>query len=454
MRSRRTTPHLQCIPLREALTSLLTPATWRQGQQAWPSKHARCRWQLQALLWVLLLMTWYHGDSQGERFQTARAYYVACHQRGRRPGKTQQGFEKALARVPTRVLRAVAAGVRLTLGRRLLPALPVGGFVPVGCDGSRLECPRAQELERRLGQAGKEDSAPTLWLTALVLLPAGLLWAWQLGPGTASEQAQAVALLRFLPPAALFVADAGYLGYDLFAALKEANTPFLIRMSSRAYLYTDQEVALARFRQGPVSYWPQWAQEAGRPPIPARLLRIRGPKTDVWLLTTVLDRRRLGSKQAKQFYRWRWGNEGLFRTYKRTLHKVKLCSRTVRLVHREAEGSLLAVQLLLALAAEVRRSGRSAVVVLDSPREVLLHIRAEVTLSLGRELGPRQQRDYRQRLRQARCAARARTSPKACRVWPRRKEHKPPKPPKIRVMPAAVKALRAKILQAMREQKE
>ena len=36
-----------------------------------------------------------------------------------------------------------------------------------------------------------------------------------------------------------------------------------------------------------------------------------------------------------------------FRTYKRTLGKVKLQSRTVALVHREVEGSLLAVQLLL-----------------------------------------------------------------------------------------------------------
>jgi hypothetical protein len=173
----------QDIHFREALASLLSPATLRQAYHTWQSPHSRCRWHLQPLLWVLLLMTWYHGDSQGERFETARAFYVACHQRDRRPGKSQQGFEKALARLPTPVLRAVAAGVRLTLGR-----------------------PRTPELEQRLGQAGKQDSAPTLWLTTLVLLPLGLLWAWQLGPGTASEQAHALALLRFLPPRALLVA--------------------------------------------------------------------------------------------------------------------------------------------------------------------------------------------------------------------------------------------------------
>lgn len=443
----------QSIKFRESLASLLTPAVWKRARQAWQSPHSCARWDLAPLVWVLLLMTWTTGDSVGERFETARAFYVACHQKSKRPGQTLQGFDKALARVPTPVLRALATGVRQVLACRLLPYLGVGGFVPVGCDGSRLECPRAAELERRLRPAGKEDSAPTLWLTALVLLPAGLLWAWQLGPGTASEQAHAVALLRTLPPGALFVADAGYLSYELFAALARARVPFLIRLSSRAYLYTEKQVALARFREGVVCYWPAWAQAEGLPPIRARLLRVRGPKADVWLLTNVLDRRRLGRKQAGQFYRWRWGNEGLFRTYKRTLGKVKLRSRTLRLVHREAEGSLLAVQLLLAQAAAVRGQGREAVVVLDSPREVLLRIRGEMTLALGAELGPRQQREYLARLTQARCAARARVSAKACRPWPRRKEHKPPKPPKVRVMPAAVKALRANVLRAIQERK-
>jgi hypothetical protein len=456
MRGPTTTRSPQSTTFRQALASFLTPAAWRHAHRAWRSRHSRGRWGLRPLVMTLLLMTWTAGDSEGERFETARAFYVACHRKGkgRRPGKTLQGFDKALARLPTPVLRALAAAVRHEIGRRLLPLLPVGGFVPVGCDGSRLECPRSEELEGRLRQTSKKDSAPTLWLTTLVLLPAGLLWSWQVGPGTASEQAHALALLRTLPAHALFVADAGFLSYALFAALEGARVPFLIRLSSRAYLYTERQVALERFRQGVVCYWPAWAQQANLPPIRARLLRVRGKKADVWLLTNVRDRRRLGRKQAGQFYRWRWGSEGLFRTYKRTLAKVKLRRRTVRRVHREAEVSLLAVQLLLAQAAAVRGRGAGAVVVLGSPREVLLRIRGEVTLTVGRELGPRQQREYLRRLAQARCAARARSSAKVRRKWPRRKDHKPPKPPKLRVMPEAVKALRAKVLQAAQDRKK
>lgn len=453
---RRTTPTRpgQSISFLQTVGLFLTPTVWRQAYQAWQSPHSACRWKLQPLLFILLLMTWISGDSQAERFETARAFYVACHPRDKRPGKTLQGFEKALARLPTPVLRALTAALRHLLGRQLLAWLHGGGFVPVGCDGSRLECPRSAELEQRLRPAGKDDAAPTLWVTALVLLPVGLLWAWCLGPGTASEQAHAVRLLAALPANALFVADAGYLSYALFAELKQADVPFLIRMSSRAYLYTEQQQALERYRQGIVHYWPQWAQAEGLPPIRARLLRVRGPKVDVWLLTNVFDRQRLTRRNAGRYYRWRWGNEGLFRTYKRTVGKMKLRSRTVRLVHREAEVSLLAVQLLLAQALVLRGRGQAAVVIVGSPRQVLLRIRAEVTLTLGAGLGPRQQRVYQQRLAQARCEARPRVSAKARRAWPRRKEHKPPKPPKLRVMPASVKALRAKLLETIRDKKE
>ena len=47
-------------------------------------------------------------------------------------------------------------------------------------------------------------------------------------------------------------------------------------------------------------------------------------------------------KLASKLYRLRWENEGFFRTYKRTLRKVKLMSPRVRLAHREAEGSMIA----------------------------------------------------------------------------------------------------------------
>src|SRR5207253_9720063 len=113
-----------------------------------------------------------------------------------------------------------------------------------------VECPRTQELEARLGQAGKDGSAPTIWVTALVILRLGVPWAWRIGKGTASERSHLVQMLPLLPAAALLVADAGYCGFALAQQLMQHNVSFLLRMSSNVTLYTEQEVSLEQYREG------------------------------------------------------------------------------------------------------------------------------------------------------------------------------------------------------------
>lgn len=124
-----------------ALSQFLTPQVWKQAHQAWRTPYAPPRWALPPLVWVLLTLAWCTGQSQEERFATARAVSVAHHQRARRPGTTLAGFLTALAKLPLPVLRALAHGVRQRLGGLWVDALRVGGWVPLACDGSRLECP-------------------------------------------------------------------------------------------------------------------------------------------------------------------------------------------------------------------------------------------------------------------------------------------------------------------------
>jgi len=236
-----------------------------------------------------------------------------------------------------------------------------------------------------------------------------------------------------LPRCALLVADACYLGYDLFRDIQGAPAEFLVRVSSRAYLYTERSQPLKRYRQGPVYYWPAKEQQ----PLTLRLIRVRDRKCkDVWLLTSVLSSERLSRLQAAEIYRWRWGIEGVFRTYKRTLPKLKLWSRTEALVYREAEVSLWALQLLLAQGVQRRRVNGRVVLGPGSPRQVLLRLRGEITTALGADLGPRQQAWYRAQLERVRRGGRRK---KVRRKWPRRKDHKPPNPPHLRVMPKRLK---------------
>lgn len=254
-------------------------------------------------------------------------------------------------------------------------------------------------------------------------------------------------LLGGLPSSSLLVTDAAYQGYELAQEILAAGASFLVRVSSNAWLYTESKQALPNFREGEVYYWPQQRQRRREPPLRLRLICVRSPKCkhEVWLLTNVLDSKRLSVAMAGQFYRWRWENEGLFRTYKRTVNKVKLVSRTVRLVHRELEGSLLAVQLMLAQAALKLHPCSSMwdEPVVASPRQVLLEIRREIRAAV-----PTRRPAFAQRLAKAHRERRQRTSRKAIRDWPRRKPHKPPGPPQLHTLTDQQKALRNELLKA------
>jgi hypothetical protein len=506
-RSRQASPTPQSFL--ECFSHFLTPQTWKQAHQVrqQPGRRRQPRWQTQPLIFVLLVMTWCAGDSLPERFETARACYLALHQRRRRPGKTFAGFEKALGKLALPVLRVVAHAVRCRIAQVFAARFLVDGFIPLGCDGSRLACPRSREHEQRLGlgkrkkkkkkaarhvpigppppqpapvpspdkenkdtladspqidppspqptpvsSPDKENKdkladSPQIWVTAIVHLTLGVLWSWRLGKGTASERDHLCQLAATLPRLALLVADAGYVGYKLLAALHALGLSFLIRLSSQAPLYAPNRVGcLKHFREGLVYYWPRWAQERDLPPIPVRLLRIHSAKDDVWLITNVLDSQKLPRRTAGQFYRWRWRNEGLFRAYKRTLGKVKLMSRTVVQVHREAEGSLLATQLLLAQGALALQTTANLPTELPSVRKVLLEIRFEIRNITGMYLGPRQNQSYLERLAQARWRKRRQRSKKVRRPWPGRKDHRPPGRPKILKMGTILKDKMAKTL--------
>jgi hypothetical protein len=325
------------------------------------------------------------------------------------------------------MLRALAAGIRgrfpLVFGDRW----KVGNFIPLGCDGTRQDCPRSEELEQRLGSGGKEGSSPTIWNTSMVHLTLGIPFCWRLGKGSkSSERSHLIFMLRWLPQAALIVADAGYVGYEVLATLLSRRVFFLIRMSSHATFYTETHEPLEQFREGMVYYWPKAQQKEGKPPLLGRLLRIRSVrhKTDVWLFTNVKDAQQLSLEMAARYYRWRWENEGFFRTYKRTLKKATLMGRTVAQVHREAEASMIATQLLLCQGALAMPAvGKNGLPVMCSPRRVLLEARHDI--SARKE--PTE--PFAERITRAERERRVRTSAKEKREWPRRKPHTPPHPP-------------------------
>jgi len=440
----------------QSIRNFLTPAGFKQVRKV-ASRRRKPRWDIHALVYVLLTMTWCCGDSLPEKFEAAKGFYVLCCPKRKRPGKSFQGFEKALARIPMPVLRALAGTIRGRIQVLFDERLLFGGFIPLGCDGTRMECPRSEELEKRLGTFRKKgcnkkgchenSSAPMIWNTSIVHLTLGIPWSWWLGKGKkSSERAHLIRMLPLLPCLALLVADAGYVGYDVLRTLLESQVSFLIRMSSTATFYTESQEPLESFKEEIAYYWPKSHRDQGKPPLRGRLICVRSKKrkVDVWLFTNVENTSRLPRSLASKFYRLRWENEGFFRTYKRTLGKVKLMSRTVRLIHREAEASMIATQLLLCQGALAMptASFKDELPVMCSPRRVLLEIRRDIN-------GQRRQRgSFIKRIAKAQRERRARQTAKEKRKWPRRKTHQPPKAPVLLRMTSELKAEVRQHLQA------
>src|SRR5271166_1575768 len=172
-----------------SMRQFVTPQVWKQVKHA-AKQHGcrdRTRWTLQP---------------DADRFVLSRAFYVQIHAPKRqRPGKTFSGFCEAMLRLPMPVWWAFCDAVRSRVFHLLADRMTTEGWLPLGCDGSRMECPRTAELEQSLGKSRKDKSAPTLWVIALVSLTTGVLWSWRLGTSKTGERRYLIDLLETLPQA-------------------------------------------------------------------------------------------------------------------------------------------------------------------------------------------------------------------------------------------------------------
>jgi hypothetical protein len=402
----------------------LTAGFWKAAHGAARGFRAH-RWRLQAVVMVAMLQVSLTARTVQERFEQARVLWTRLRPGRRRVGQTVKGFLNALGRLPRRVFQAVAPVLQQRVATVLKRVWTEEGWVPMGVDGTHVELPRTAELERRFGRPGTRDSAPQLWVTAVVHLPTGVPWSWQVGRSKSSERRHLSCLIASLPPRTLLVADAGFVGYDLWQELDAAGVAFLIRVHSHVHLYTERAIP-ADFRQGRVYFWPQ---KPRRRPMPLRLIRLPAREaggTDVWLVTNVLDPQRLSWQTASRLFTMRWQQEVFYRSYKCTLSQAKLASRSARQVIREIQTALLATQVIMAQAAWAMArqspSRRAAVA------EVMRQIRREHRDLLAGHL----RTGYLERLSQAVREDRPhRTSSKQHRTWPRKKPHRPPGPPKV-----------------------
>ena len=331
--------------------------------------HGNISWIAKDLVMLAVLWVW------SEKSQLTAAFEEAAVWSKRLFGGVAVGSYQALTNALVRY------------GRQLVPMLwnrlhqlmeqvaedhwRIGLWLAIAVDGSRVSTPRTKANEKafRAANYGKSKSAkyrkkksknkrkknrvkaetvtPQIWITLLWHMGLRLPWSWKLGPSDSSERAhfQDMLTTQKFPKNTLFCGDAGFVGYDLWSSIIDAEHNFLIRVGGNVRLLTKLGY-YARERDGIVYVWPDSAARKKQPPLILRLIHLKGERGDVYLLTNVLNSRHLSNALASRLYKLRWGIELQFRTLKQTFGRRTLRTRTPDRAYAELEWSLLGLWMI------------------------------------------------------------------------------------------------------------
>ena len=407
-----------------------------------PGDDARARWVPRLLVVTALLMAWHAARHLTDRFAAARRVVVAMFPGRRRPGRTPEGFLRALAAASDALLAALAAHWRAAARTVAGPHwLGDGGWLLFAVDGTKVDCPRTRDNEDAFGTNGKAGAGPQLLLTSLFHLGTGLPWAFRRsGIKGHSERGHLADLLPLLPGGAMLVADAGFTGYDLLRSVLAGGREFLIRVGGNVRLLRKLGYQV-RERKQTVYLWPAAKQgRRGRhgrrapaaldrvsPPLALRLIVLvdgRGRRT--CLLTSVRDPGRLSDAAARRIYARRWGVEVAWRGLKQTLGRGDVRGASADHAGVELDWAVAGFWLLGLLAvSRLVEAGRAPAD--GSVAGALRVLRDAMTARVGRRAGLEAAlagalKDGYRRPRGA----------KAARHYPHKRRQRPPGAPKAR----------------------
>jgi len=386
----------------------------------WPVRGGTL-WTPQRLTWVAAMMAWDEGQTLDARWEHARGVAGGLHAHWSL-GTSYSGFAAALVRESPRII----AGIKAKFREAMLAMEPRHqkrcGWRAFAVDGSRVEAPLTRANEDGLGCAGREKSGPQVFVTTLWHMGLGLPWDFRVGPGTDSERRHLEQMLDDLPRDSLIVADAGFVGYELCQRLLAAGQSFLLRVGGNVRLLTDLGWEHEE-RDGLVYLWPLAHRD--QPPLVLRLIVLRRGNREIYLLTNVLDPERLSDEDAGVLYEMRWGIEVFYRSYKQTLSRRRLLSRTPATCLAESSWTMLGLWMLGLLTVTcivAKRQDPLSWSVASARNVVRRAMRGGRRGSGGRlflDLAGAVKDEYMRR------------GPKAARDYPRKKREQPPGPPKI-----------------------
>ncbi len=346
----RAKPVCNADTLSRCVRKLLPPGATRRLAFA-----TTCTWSTTTLIATALFWAWSDEETLTERFQMARKITMKCFRVQQELSAAYQPFMRMLVRWSDALQDILLQ--RLREAMQSMTEFRESGFAIVAVDGSRFEVPRTQSNEqafsprddngkrkrrvRRKRRAGdiKKSSSPQVWLTVVWHLGCGLPWSWKQGESGSSEREHLQNMLDHLPKNTLLTADAGFTGYASWQAILDHGHDFLIRVGSNVKLL--QKLGYARETSNRIYLWTDRAAVRHQPPLVLRLLIVPGAKHPVYLVTSVLNSRRLSDAELATIYARRWGIEVYYRHLKQTFDLRKLRSRTPIHVELELQWALI-----------------------------------------------------------------------------------------------------------------
>jgi hypothetical protein len=330
-----------------------------------------CRWSPRGLIAGALLWAWSREEALTERFEQALNVVGSIDDCQAPRTTSYQAFLKLLTRWTSALTSRLISHLRTRMKQTFPAAWRIAGFVVFAADGSKCELPRTRSNEGRYSpkksrkkprkargecrqksraareQRAKEKKAdsPQMSLTALFHLGLKLPWDWRTGASDESEREHLRQMLPDLPADALITADCGFVGYEFWRELLDRKLQFVIRVGGNVRLLT--RLGWVREADGTVYLWPEKAARRGQPPLVLRLVVVQGGRHPWYLVTSVLDRRRLRDSDVATIYRKRWGIELFFRDFKQTYRRGKLRSHTADNAACELQWSLLGLWTMM-----------------------------------------------------------------------------------------------------------
>jgi len=407
------------------LNRMVPASVWQNFERQCPRRQdPRTRWTLKYMVLCWTIIGWSIQKTLLERFREGTEVLSRLFPRRRRPGDSYQGLVQATQPLSGAGPHTFWTCLRPQIPGRLADTWHWYGWVVMAADGSRIDAPRTRRNQKKLGRCARDKTHPQWWITWLVHLPTGVIWDWRQGPGNSGERTHLRTMIGTVPPSTLVVADAGFGGFDLLGQLSRAGVHFLIRCAGGTTLLVEgtrhQIERVGEHRE--VLLWPTGKRK--QVPLRLRLIVLKRGGKRVYLLTNVMESKRLSRPMAGELYGARWGVEVGYRSLKQTLDRRRVLARTPEPGAMELAGNILALALLMlqgALVLGARAARLSVAAALRVLRQMIEAVRhGKTTLRFLEYLCAAVKDEYRRR------------RSKRARDWPHKKKQSPPGPPRLR----------------------